>query len=249
MTTGKQRFREENDLLGSRKVPAEAYWGIQTLRAMEIFAVSRVPLHNYSTLITAIAMVKKACALANKDLGHLKKKYAKVIIKACDEIITGALHDQFIVDMMNEDLEPINIIKTLDDVALSTVDISVLDVEELLTDLAEIVGLTPDDVDILRRDLDKMRPSERAGFIYEVLKQERARRAREIAEARLEPEVPEAMIELERKLTEEELEHLRERLIGLGISDTEADLMVEQARTLSKAEIDALLEEIGGEEE
>jgi Mg/Co/Ni transporter MgtE len=94
-----------------------------------------------------------------------------------------------------------------------------------------------------------MRPSERAGFISEVLKQERARRARAIAEAKAEPEIPEAMIELERKLTEEELEHLRERLLSLGISDTEADLMVEQARSLTKAEIDALLDEIGGEEE
>jgi hypothetical protein len=65
----------------------------------------------------------------------------------------------------------------------------------------------------------------------------------------LEPEVPEALVELERKLTEDELEHLRERLLGLGISDTEADLMVEQARSLTKAEIDALLEELGGEEE
>jgi hypothetical protein len=156
---------------------------------------------------------------------------------------------QLILDMMNEDLEPVNITKTMDDIAVSTVDVAVLDVEDLLTELAEVVGLTEDDIDILRRDLDKMRPSERAGFIGEVLKQERARRAREIAEAKLEPEVPEAVAELERKLTEEELEHLRERLLSLGISDTEADLMVEQARSLTKAEIDALLDEIGGEEQ
>jgi hypothetical protein len=161
----------------------------------------------------------------------------------------GRTRRELILDLMNEDLEPVNIVKTLDDVAISTIDVAVLDVEDLLIELAEVVGLTEDDVDLLRRDLDKMRPSERAGFISEVLKQERARRARAIAEAKAEPEIPEAMIELERKLTEEELEHLRERLLSLGISDTEADLMVEQARSLTKAEIDALLDEIGGEEE
>ncbi|TFG33770.1 hypothetical protein EU527_06785 [Candidatus Thorarchaeota archaeon] len=153
-----------------------------------------------------------------------------------------------LVQMMNEDLVPMRITKTEDDVALSTVDITAMDVEELLEQLAYVVGLTPVDVDILRRDLDQMRPSERAGFINEVLKQERARRAKELAEADVTGKVG-VGAEVEEKLSEEELVHLKERLMKMGIEETEADLMVEQARNLTRAEIDALLGEIGGMEE
>lgn len=151
--------------------------------------------------------------------------------------------------MMNEDLKRVGIQKSLDDIALSTVDVTVMDVEELLEDLARVVGLTPADIDTLRQDLDKMRPSERAGFINEVLRQERSRRARELAEAErvVEEGVP-AGVE-EEHLSEEELLHLKERLLKMGIEETEADLMIEQARNLSRAEIDALLSEIGGPEE
>jgi hypothetical protein len=82
-----------------------------------------------------------------------------------------------------------------------------------------------------------------------VLKQERARRAKELAEVGA--AMPEGVlsVEAERKLSDEELEHLKERLMKMGIEETEADLMVEQAKSLTKAEIDALLREIGGMEE
>jgi hypothetical protein len=153
------------------------------------------------------------------------------------------------IDNINEDLASVHIVKTVDDVSISTVDVAAMDTEVLLEELATVVGLTASDVDTLRRDLDQMRPSERAGFINEVLKQERARRAKELAEiGAVAPEgVPSA--EVEEKLTNEELEHLKERLMKMGIEETEADLMVEQAKNLTKAEIDALLREIGGMEE
>jgi aspartate ammonia-lyase len=93
-------YREESDLLGARMIPKAAYWGIQTLRAQENFGVSHVSLNKYPTLVVALAMVKKACALANLDLGHLSPDYAEAIVKACDEIIGGELLDQFIVDML-----------------------------------------------------------------------------------------------------------------------------------------------------
>ncbi|MBD3406952.1 MAG: aspartate ammonia-lyase [Candidatus Lokiarchaeota archaeon] len=95
-----EEYREESDLLGIRKVPKNAYWGVQSLRAMENFGVSLVKLSNYSTLVESIAMVKKACALANKQLGHLAENFADAIIQACDEIIAGELVEEFIVDMM-----------------------------------------------------------------------------------------------------------------------------------------------------
>ncbi|MFX1416245.1 MAG: hypothetical protein ACFFC0_05505, partial [Promethearchaeota archaeon] len=151
-----------------------------------------------------------------------------------------------LLDTMKEDLQPVGITKTYQDVAPSTVEVEALDVERLLDELQSVIGLTEEDVAVLQADLDRMRPSERAGFIGEVLRQERARRARELAEADLEAEEPEVVTEAERKLTEEELEHLKEELIKMGIEPSEADLMVEQARTLTKAEIDALLDQIGG---
>ncbi|MFW9837827.1 MAG: hypothetical protein ACFFE7_09925 [Candidatus Thorarchaeota archaeon] len=156
---------------------------------------------------------------------------------------------EMLLAMMNEDLRKTGIHKSIDDVSLSTVDVTVMDVEELLDELAVVVGLTPDDIDTLRQDLDKMRPSERAGFINEVLRQERSRRARELAEAERVAEEGVPTEEVEERLTEDELMHLKERLLNMGIEETEADLMIEQARNLSKAEIDALLEEIGGMEE
>jgi aspartate ammonia-lyase len=100
MADEESAYREESDLLGPRNVPKSAYWGVQTLRAHENFGVSLVQLKNYPTLVQAMAMVKKACALANRDLGHLAEDYADAIVQACDEIIAGHLMEEFIVDMM-----------------------------------------------------------------------------------------------------------------------------------------------------
>ncbi len=159
------------------------------------------------------------------------------------------LRQLMLLAIMNEDLKQVGITKSIEDVSLSTVDVAVMDVEELLEELATVVGLTPDDIDTLRQDLDKMRPSERAGFIGEVLKQERSRRARELADAQRVTDEGLPAEAVEEHLSDEELVHLKERLLKMGIEDTEAELMIEQAKHLSKAEIDALLEEIGGVEE
>ncbi|MFW9960289.1 MAG: aspartate ammonia-lyase [Candidatus Thorarchaeota archaeon] len=100
MSSDSNDYREESDMLGTLRIPKDAYWGIQTLRAQRNFGVSLVNLNKYTTLVQALAMVKKACALANLDLGHLSPDYAEAIVKACDEIIEGKLHDQFVVDML-----------------------------------------------------------------------------------------------------------------------------------------------------
>ncbi|MHA2211505.1 MAG: hypothetical protein ACXABV_20305 [Candidatus Thorarchaeota archaeon] len=152
----------------------------------------------------------------------------------------------YLLQVMNEELEPVSIEKTMQDVAVSTVEVEALDVEQLLEELQVVVGLTDDDIAVLRSDLEKMRPSERGGFIGEVIRQERSRRARELAEVEVAAEAPEAVAEAERMLTEDELEHLKQELIKMGIEPSEADLMVEQAKSLTKAEIDALLDQIGG---
>ncbi|MBV2235311.1 MAG: aspartate ammonia-lyase [Sterolibacterium sp.] len=92
--------RIEHDLLGERPVPAEAYWGIHTLRALENFNITGKTIGEYPELIRALAMVKQAAAQANRDLGELDDVRAKAIIQACQEIIKGALHDQFVVDVI-----------------------------------------------------------------------------------------------------------------------------------------------------
>lgn len=94
------KTRREHDLLGEMDVPVEYYFGIQTMRAMENFHISRVKLSFFPEFINALADVKEGAAMANRDLGILDPKIAQAIIDACREIKTGKLHDQFVVDMV-----------------------------------------------------------------------------------------------------------------------------------------------------
>lgn len=88
--------RIEKDLLGTKEVPADAYYGIQTLRAVENFPITGIPPH--TELIRALAAVKKAAAMANRDVSVLRAEIAEAIIDAAQEVLEGKLHDQFIVD-------------------------------------------------------------------------------------------------------------------------------------------------------
>ncbi|MDI3527757.1 MAG: aspartate ammonia-lyase, partial [Tenuifilum sp.] len=81
--------RMEHDLLGEREVPAEYYYGVQTLRAIENFNISGVTLNFYPDLIDALAMVKQAAAEANCELGLLDPNVKDAIVKACTEIVKG----------------------------------------------------------------------------------------------------------------------------------------------------------------
>ncbi|MBA4866924.1 aspartate ammonia-lyase [Streptomyces sp. PSKA54] len=90
--------RTEHDLLGDRSVPADAYYGVHTLRATENFPVTGVPISRYPDLITALACVKQAAALANAELGLLDAAKAEAIVTACEEIRSGMLHEHFPVD-------------------------------------------------------------------------------------------------------------------------------------------------------
>jgi aspartate ammonia-lyase len=92
--------RREHDLLGEREVPVEAYYGVQTLRALENFPISGVHLSGFQHLIDALAFIKKACAMTNRELGILDPARCDAIAAACDEILAGKLHDQFVVDMI-----------------------------------------------------------------------------------------------------------------------------------------------------
>jgi len=92
--------RREHDLLGDRDVPLSAYYGVQTLRGVENFPISGMPLKNFAHFVNAFAMVKKGAAQANCELGVLAKEKMEAICAACDEILAGKLHDNFVVDMI-----------------------------------------------------------------------------------------------------------------------------------------------------
>ncbi|MFE8700754.1 aspartate ammonia-lyase [Cytobacillus sp. FJAT-54145] len=96
MVNTKIQMRTEKDFLGEKEVPAGAYYGIQTLRAVENFPITGYRIHE--ELIKAMAVVKKAAALANMDIKHLYSGIGENIVKAADELIEGKLHDQIIVD-------------------------------------------------------------------------------------------------------------------------------------------------------
>nr|WP_320141449.1 aspartate ammonia-lyase [uncultured Cohaesibacter sp.] len=92
-------FRQESDSLGTREISDSVYYGVQTQRALENFPISGVRLNNFDHMIEALAMVKKAAALANYQLGRLDEARMKAICGACDEILDGKLHAHFKVDM------------------------------------------------------------------------------------------------------------------------------------------------------
>lgn len=95
-TTCKRDMRTESDSIGSKTLPADVYYGVQSLRAMENFSITGNRM--IAPMIESLALLKKACAIANKNAGALDEKIADVIIAACDDICAGRFHDQFIVD-------------------------------------------------------------------------------------------------------------------------------------------------------
>ncbi len=94
------RTRKEHDLLGYRNVPEEKYYGIQTLRAIENFNISGQNINTFPSIVSAFGMVKMAAAKANFDVGLLSEPVTDAIVEACNEIINGKLHTNFIVDMI-----------------------------------------------------------------------------------------------------------------------------------------------------
>src|SRR6187200_3644132 len=91
--------RTEKDLIGEKQIPNEAYYGVQTARALENFQVSGVKTNFYPDYVRAYAMVKLAAARANTDVGRMPKEKLVAIEKACQDVIDGKYHDQFLTDL------------------------------------------------------------------------------------------------------------------------------------------------------
>ena len=94
------KIRIENDLLGSKEVPADALYGVQTVRAIENFHISGNLMSGYPTFIKGMAITKKAAAIANYELNMISREQYEAICTACDELIEGRHHDQFPIDMI-----------------------------------------------------------------------------------------------------------------------------------------------------
>ena len=90
------KARIEHDSIGQQAVPDDAYYGVQTLRAARNFYITGLSMH--PELINSVALIKKSSAITNYEVGRLDKRRADAIVTACDEILEGKLHDQFIVD-------------------------------------------------------------------------------------------------------------------------------------------------------
>jgi aspartate ammonia-lyase len=92
--------RTEHDLLGDREVPAHAYYGVHSLRALENFPITRTAISIYPDLVVALACVKQAAAIANSELGLLDEPRAQAIRRACEEVREGRLLEEFVVDVI-----------------------------------------------------------------------------------------------------------------------------------------------------
>ena len=95
-----KKTRTESDLIGSREVPESALYGVQTLRGIENFRISKFHLNEYPLFIQALAITKMGAAVANRERDLLTEEQADAILKACKEILEGKHHDQFPVDMI-----------------------------------------------------------------------------------------------------------------------------------------------------
>lgn len=100
MSITRESFRVEHDLLGEKRIPVEAYYGVHTLRALENFKISDNTVGHNLLMVKALAITKKACALANGELGTIDKNIAEIIARACDEILLKErCLDQFPTDI------------------------------------------------------------------------------------------------------------------------------------------------------
>ena len=100
MSTLKEENRIERDFLGEREIGPDVYYGIQTLRAIENFHITNIPISREPKMVRALGYVKKAAALANMEIGVLEAKIGNAIVSACDEVIEGKLDNHFIVDAL-----------------------------------------------------------------------------------------------------------------------------------------------------
>lgn len=95
-----KKTRTESDLIGSREIPMECYYGVQTVRAIENFPITGIGLNRFPNIVKYLGIIKLGAAIANYETGKISKEIYEGIAKACQDVIDGKLNDQFIVDVI-----------------------------------------------------------------------------------------------------------------------------------------------------
>ncbi|MHA2360816.1 MAG: hypothetical protein ACXAB6_02645, partial [Candidatus Thorarchaeota archaeon] len=149
---------------------------------------------------------------------------------------------EMVLAIINEEIKPSGLRKTHEDIIGESIEAHVPEVNELLERLAEITGLGEVEIEAFRADLARMKASERPGFLKEVIEQEEARRA-DLLAGKEEDLVADAEVLLES--LPEEMENIRKKLVEKGMAPEEIDIILEEAKTLSKPDLDALLDSLG----
>lgn len=102
-------MRKESDLLGELSIPDEVYYGVQTLRTLQLFTPSKETISHFPSFIFSMGAIKKACAMVNRDLGLLPPDMCQAICQACDEVMEGKLNGHLVLDMLSgNDFAPIH---------------------------------------------------------------------------------------------------------------------------------------------
>jgi len=177
-----------------------------------------------------------------KMIRILNKMIAALASRKIPKAASVPTREETVLLIVNEELSPSGLTKTMEDIPGPSIEAVVPEVEDLLEHLAAITGLDDSSLEAFRQDLARMKASERPGFIREVIEQEEARRADVLVEE-VDKKPEEAREILEEK--PEELEELKTKLRRKGMSDDEIDIIIEQAKGLSKADLEALLDSLG----
>ncbi|TFH11607.1 MAG: hypothetical protein E4H14_00490 [Candidatus Thorarchaeota archaeon] len=187
-------------------------------------------------------------------VGYVKIWSIPILIRALDRMIRTlrkhripsspkvSTRQALAMAIVNEDLKSVKLVKPLEDIAPEPIITSVPEVNELLEELASITGLGEEEIEAFRADLSRMKASERPGFLKEVIDQEKARRADVLAKPVDVVTAPEDILLVD---LPGELEDLRKKLLKKGMASEEIDIIIQEAKSLSKADIDALLDSLG----
>jgi len=133
-------MRQEHDFIGIKTIPPDAYWGVHTARAVENFPITGQTVAQMPELIRAFAFVKKAAAHANLQLGAINETQANAISKACDDLVAGQLHEQFVVDVIHPN-DHVNASQSTNDTYPTAVKMATyFGIQTLLAALAELRG-------------------------------------------------------------------------------------------------------------
>ncbi|MBR2052402.1 MAG: aspartate ammonia-lyase, partial [Bacteroidales bacterium] len=95
-----KKTRTESDLIGTREIPMECYYGVQTARALENFPITGIGINRYPNVVKYLGVIKLGAAIANYETGKISKEIYEGIAKACQDVIDGKLNDQFPVDVI-----------------------------------------------------------------------------------------------------------------------------------------------------